>query len=115
MDTLYGAMYVFFNTLFTNFNGVRVGCISPFRKKSTDPRLEPYCQALKDTCKKFHVPYLEMLDISNLRPENNAFLNEYYSADGIGGDGEVDENGVHPNSMGHHLFYGRIKDFINKL
>lgn len=115
MDTLYGAIYTFFNTLFTTFNGVRVGCISPFTKKSADPRLATYCQALKETCELFHVPFLDMRSISNLRPENSAFLNAYYSADGIGGSGEVDENGVHPNSAGHHLFYGRIKDFINTL
>ena len=117
-DTIYGAMYNFFNSLFTEFNGVRVGCVSPINWKygaSSVNNLNKYLKALEETCKVFKVPYLDIHDITNLRPENDSFLNEYYEADGTGNNGEIDSSGIHPNSKGHHLFYGRIKDFINTL
>lgn len=117
-DTIYGAMYNFFNTLFTEFNGVRVGCVSPINWKygaSSVANLNKYLKALEETCELFKVPYLDIHDITNLRPENDTFLNEYYEADGTGNNGEIDSSGIHPNSKGHHLFYARIKDFINRL
>lgn len=116
-DTLYGSMYQFFNTLFTKFNGVRVGCISPINWKGsgTSTQLDLYNKALKDTCNLFNVPFLDMTNNTNLRPDNTTFLNTYYEADGTGNTGQIDTGGVHPNSAGHKLLYGRIKDFIIKL
>lgn len=115
-STIYGSIYSFFNTLFNNFNGVRVGCISPINwKNSNTEDVNLYLKAIEDTCKLFNVPYLDLFHSTNLRPNNDSFLNEYYVADGIGSSGELDTNGVHPNSNGHKLFYGRIKEFINTL
>ena len=117
-DTVYGAIYTFFNTLFTSYPGVRVGCISPLNWKFSGTAkndLELYCKALKDTCELFHVPFLDIHNETNLRPENTTFLNQYYLSDGTGHDAVVDSSGIHPNSAGHHLFYGRIKEFITKL
>lgn len=115
--TLYGCMYTFFNTLFTNLNGVRLGVISPINWKgsSSNAKFVQYKQALEDTCKLFHIPYLDISDITNLRPDNSTFLNTYYEADGTGNNGEIDNNGIHPNSLGHKLFYLRIEEFIKTL
>lgn len=116
-DTLYGSMYVFFNTLFNKFNGVRVGCITPINWKdsNTSEALTQYVKALKDTCELFNVPFLDLTNNTNLRPNNTNFLNTYYKADGTGATGQIDNSGVHPNSLGHKLLYGRIKEFIKKL
>lgn len=117
-DTLYGSMYQFFNTLFTKFKGVRVGCISPINWRYTGNAkqlLTLYIKALKETCELFNVPFLDIHDKTNLRPENDTFRNTYYLADGTGNTGQIDNSGIHPNSAGHKLMYGRIKDFISKL
>lgn len=116
-DTLYGSMYTFFNTLFAKFNGVRVGCISPINWKGSHSSnaLKLYVKALKETCELFNVPFLDMTLNTNLRPDNDTFLNTYYLADGTGNTGQVDDGGVHPNSNGHRLLYGRIKAFIQTL
>lgn len=116
-STVYGSIYKFFNDLFTKFNGVRVGCISPINWKgsSVDPKLTSYLQALKETCELFNVPYLDIHAITNLRPDNDTFLNSYYLSDGTGHEPAVDSGGVHPNSNGHKLFYQRIKEFIKTL
>ena len=116
-DTLYGSMYTFFNTLFTKFNGVRIGCISPINWKNSDSssELPKYIKALKDTCELFNIPFLDLTKETNLRPNNPNFLNTYYIADGSGSSGQLDTGGVHPNSLGHKLMYGRIKEFIKSL
>lgn len=116
-DTLYGSMYKFFNDLFTKFNGVRVGCISPinYKNSNNDNRLKLYVKALKETCELFNIPFLDMTINTNLRPNNDTFLNTYYRADGTGSSGQIDDGGVHPNSAGHKLMYGRIKEFIKSL
>lgn len=116
-ETLYGSMYQFFTQLFTKFNGVRIGCISPINWKNShgSNALNKYTKALQETCSLFNVPYLDMTNNTNLRPDDDAFLTAYYTADGTGNTGQVDTGGVHPNSAGHRLFYGRIKEFICKL
>lgn len=116
-DTIYGSIYNFFNTLFNSFNGVRVGCISPlnWKNSNTNTSVPLYLNALKETCELFNVPYLDLYHESNLRPNNSTFLNEYYTSDGAGHDATLDSAGIHPNSKGHRLIYGRIKDFINRL
>lgn len=115
-DTLYGAMYTFFNTLFTNFNGVRVGCISPINWKGSNDNdeLKKYTKALKDTCELFNVPFLDITHSCNLRPDNTAFLNEFYMSDNEQNP-QLDTGGVHPNSKGHRIFSNEIKEFIKKL
>ena len=114
--TIYGSMYKFFNDLFTEFNGVRIGCISPINWKNPNTTLvNQYLKALEDTCKYFNVPYLDLFHETNLRPNDASFLSTYYLSDGAGHDATTDTGGVHPNSAGHKLFYGRIKEFINKL
>ena len=121
-DTLYGAMYNFYNTLFTNLNGVRVGVISPINWKFygnyNTTNLDKYNKALEDTCKLFNIPFLNISYITNLRPENSTFLNEYYMSDNPTASHPtpvLDEDGVHPNSEGHKMFYNRIKEFIQTL
>lgn len=117
-DTLYGSMYQFFTTLFTEYPACRVGAISPLPWKFSDgeqDKLDLYVQALKETCELFNVPFLDIHNASNLRPNNNTFLTECYTSDGAGHEPTLDSNGIHPNSKGHRLFYERIKNFINTL
>lgn len=115
-DTLYGSMYTFFNTLFTKFGAVRVGLITPIpwkgSKDSNDAKL--YKQALIDTANLFNVPYLDLEKCTNLRPDDTDFLNTYYMSDNETTP-RLDTGGVHPNSIGHKLFYGRIKEFLKTL
>ena len=116
-DTIYGSMHLFFTTLFTKFNGVRVGIIEPINWKNSNTLTEfpLYLKALEDTAKLFNVPILKLYDETNLRPNNSTFLNTYYVADGLGNNGEIDTSGIHPNSAGHKLFYKRIEEFIKTL
>lgn len=118
MDTVYGAMYTFFNTLFTKYVGARVGIISPIISISThnnETNMLLYIKALKDTANLFNIPVLDIFNNSNLRPWDSNFLTKYYTADGENNTSQVDTGGVHPNSKGHQLFYSKIREFIKTL
>lgn len=117
-DTLYGVLYNFYTDLFTDNLGARVGIILPIPSKTikTVPQnWSTYNQALKDTAKMFNIPVLDLTDITNLRPWEEDFRTEFYTADGIGNASQVDDDGIHPNSKGHKLFYARVKEFIKSL
>lgn len=116
-DTLYGAMYVFFNTLQTAFMGTRLGIITPPVTGNTynlnKENFAKYNKALKDTAELFGVPVLDLTYSCNLKPWESNFRNTFYSADGEGGTGQVDS--VHPNSKGHWLIHSKIKEFLKTL
>lgn len=113
-DTLYGAIYTFFNTLFTRYPACRVGLITPipYRYQTNNNKWEPYIQALIDTAKLFNVPYLLITNDCNLRPADASFLNEVYTSDV---NGALDTDGIHPNSKGHRIIANKIKEFIMTL
>lgn len=117
-DTLYGSMYTFFNTLFTKFGAVRVGLITPipWKNSKNSASAASYKQALIETANLFNVPYLDLEKCTNLRPDDPDFLEVYYLSDNDSGSShQVDTGGVHPNSIGHKLFYNRIKEFLKTL
>lgn len=116
-DTLYGAMYTFFSTLQSNYMGTRLGVITPpvtgTNYNTQKPRFEAYNKALKETAELFGVPVLDLTYSCNLKPWETLFRNTFYSADGTGGTGQVDD--THPNSKGHWLIHDKIKEFLKTL
>lgn len=116
-DTIYGAMYVFFNTLQTQYMGTRLGVITPpvigVSYDTQKPKFEAYNKALKETAELFGVPVLDLTYSCNLKPWESTFRNTFYSADGTGSSGQVDS--THPNSKGHWLIHNKIKEFLKTL
>ena len=116
-DTIYGAMYVFFNTLQTEYMGTRLGVITPpvigTSYDAQRDKFDKYNKALKETAELFGVPVLDLTYSCNLKPWETNFRNEFYSADGEGGTGQVDS--THPNSKGHWLIHNKIKEFLKSL
>ena len=114
-DTLYGSYYTFFKTLFDKFGAVRVGCIGPipWKGSSDGTAYGAIVKALSETCQKFNVPFLDLSYNTNLRPDDTTFQSLYYLSDDENNNpGIIDTGSVHPNSIGHKLFYGRIKEFL---
>ena len=116
-DTLYGAMYTFFSTLQASYMGTRLGVITPpvtgTNYNTQKTRFESYNKALKETAELFGVPVLDLTYSCNLKPWESTFRNTFYSADGTGGTGQVDD--THPNSKGHWLIHDKIKEFLKTL
>lgn len=116
-DTLYGAMYVFFSTLQSQYMGTRLGVITPpvigISYSAQKPKFDAYNKALKETAELFGVPVLDLTYSCNLKPWESTFRNTFYSADGTGSSGQVDS--THPNSKGHWLIHNKIKEFLKTL
>lgn len=116
-DTIYGAMYNFFSTLQSSKMGTRIGVITPpvigTSYNAQRENFAKYNKALKETAELFGIPVLDLTYSCNLKPWESTFRNEFYSADGIGGSGQVDD--VHPNSKGHWLIHNKIKEFLKTL
>lgn len=116
MDTFYGSVYVFFNTLFTAYPGCRVGLIEPIPSNIEPTTYSDLIKALNDTAELFNVPVLHLHSTSNLRPDEETFRNLYFKADGEGAEERgYPVDGIHPNSFGYKIFTNRIKEFIKTL
>ena len=114
-DTLYGSIYLFFDTLFKKFIGCRIGVITPTQwgHSNIDDNTKKYIKAIKETAEYFNVPILDLTNTGNLNPWFEGVKEKYFKSDGIGSSGQIDD--VHPNSLGHKLFYARVRNFLMSL
>ena len=112
-DTLYGAMFKFYDDLFSSNTDIIVGIITPGPWKILSPRsgsekAEKYVKALIDTADYFSLPTLDLYHESGLRPWDDSFANKYYI------EGSV--NAVHPTKEAHEKFIApKIVNFINMM
>ena len=113
MDTYYGALYTFFNTLFTKYPGCRIGLITPIPSNIETEQYQMLIDAQIETAKLFNVPYLDLHTKSNLRPNDETFRNLYFKEDGPNANGSTD--GTHPNTLGHRIITNQIKEFVKTL
>lgn len=75
--------------------------------------VEKYINALRETCEKYSIPYLDLYHKSGLRPWNPTFNEKYYVDDNA--DGNYAE-GVHPNTEGHRKFIvPKVLNFLESL
>lgn len=116
MDTYYGALYTFFNTLFTTYPACRVGLITPTPINIAPDNYGDLIQAQIDVAKMFNVPVLNLYYEANLRPYDADCREECFKADGKGADTHgYPVDGVHPNSLGHLMLSNRVKEFVRSL
>lgn len=79
--------------------------------RTPNNKLMKYADKLKEVCERRGVPCLDLYRQSNLHPENEAFLNAFYTSTKNG----LDEGGIHPTEAGHELFYKRVVEFLKSL
>lgn len=95
---------VIFPTPWSSYNNTTIA------KRTTT---EKYINALRESCEKYSIPYLDLYHKSGLRPWDINFNKKYYVDDN--GDGNYTE-GVHPNSLGHEKFIApKILKFMESL
>lgn len=110
--TVCGCMNETFKRLFTRLPGIKVGVVLPCPWGSYPPyvqgnAMELYCKALKEICKNYSIPVLDLYYGSNMRPWDNTFRQLYYKRD--------DGNFVHPDEDGHKILANKFKMFIQSL
>lgn len=104
-DTLYGCVYNTLNNIITNAPNSKIGVILPtpwgsysyFNATSYtwSTKIPQYLNAIKDTCKIFGIPVLDLYYNSELKPWISSFQQEYYKDNG---------DTVHPNTLGHKKY-----------
>ena len=112
--TCYGAMYKFFDALFTKCESVICGVITPtkwgYLNGSTIGQTNTFCdqyvEALKKTAAWFGCPVLDLYNDSGLRPWDSTFVSDCY----------LESNGVHPLSNAHKQYIApKVANFIRMI
>lgn len=110
-STICGCMNLTFDTLINrlSINGIVpvVGVISPTPWMSRglgNTSAEAYCAALESICKAKGIPYLDLFHSSGLRPDIATCKTLMF-----------DEEGIHPNTLGHKVIAARVEKFLLSL
>lgn len=120
IDTIYGCMKSFFDSVFSHCQDVVVGVIlptkwgylSPQKDTSASAKCDLYIKALTETAESFGLPILDLYNHSNLRPWEDSFAERYYKDD----DSNGVANTVHPLDEAHERFIApKVEAFIKSI
>lgn len=110
VDTLYGAMKILCEGLINKYMGKKIGFILPLPKyeSSTDysypnASFGAYIDCIKDVCKRYSIPYLDLYTESGIAPKIAAVRTAMIP------------DGLHPNAAGHELISWQIQRFLERL
>lgn len=108
--TLYGAMKVLCEGLITKYMGKKIGFILPLPKyiKNVDfsypnESFTPYIECIKNVCKRYSIPTLDLYTGSNIAPKMENVRNTLIP------------DGLHPNEAGHEIISFKIQRFLESL
>lgn len=90
---------------------VKVGIITPtpWYNSFTLKECSEYATKLKQIAEKRSIPCLDLFRCSNLHPDKENFREKFYNEDG------VQDNGTHPNSLGHLRIYPQFREFLKSM
>ena len=105
--TFYGAMHLLCQKLIARYPAARIVFMTPLHRLSEDVTtneiglllgadLAGYCDAIKEVCRYYSLPVLDLFAVSGIQPKVPV-IQEMYMPDGL-----------HPNDMGHR----RIADLL---
>lgn len=110
------------NTTLANFFSVApytpIGIITATpsaAQNASDPDcfMSKYTEKLIEIAKLHAIPVLDLYHNNGLRPQDPAFLTQFYTSDVTS---ELDTNGIHPNSEGHKKYIApKVREFIRSL
>lgn len=108
--TLYGAMTILCEGLIAKYIGKKIGFILPLPKYNNDTDYSypnesfmPYIECIKDVCKRYSIPYLDLYTGSNIAPKIADVRTSLIP------------DGLHPNDVGHNLISFKIQRFLESL
>jgi hypothetical protein len=114
-DSICGRINNTINRFYQLFPTKKIGIITPTpcayyasNNLIVNSHMDDYVNKLVEIAKRRGVPYLDLYHRSGLRPWDNTVLEELYNENGL------QDNGVHPNSIGHKWIYPMILKFIEQ-
>lgn len=120
INTIYGCMKSFFDSVFSRCPDIVVGVIlptkwgylSPQKDSEASEKCDLYINALKEIAAYYDLPVLDLYNYSNLRPWDAIFAERYYKDD----DGNGEANTIHPLDSAHKKFIApKVEAFIKQI
>lgn len=120
VNTIYGYMKSFFDSVFLRCSDIVVGVILPIKRGYLSPQKDSvasakcdlYIKALTETAEYYNLPILDLYSGSNLRPWDDVFAERYYKDD----DGNGVANTIHPLDSAHKKFIApKVEAFIKQI
>ena len=105
-ETVYGSLRFFLQTLIREFPYANIVVITPQQVNNgtyTYERIEPICRALREVCRRYSVPVIDMFWESGVSDMGN--LNELY----------VGSDRIHPNAQGEYLLYVYLEKRLRQM
>ena len=116
IDTVYGALDTLIKGLLTKYPGKKLGFIitTPVSNymgmRSANAKgktLAQYCQAVRDVCEWYSIPYLDLYKVSGISEGNVSIMTS-----NIGGTAP---DGLHPSMQAFEFIKYKIADFIQNI
>lgn len=109
VTTFYGALHTLCKNLISRFPDKKIFFITPihrvgeFTANAAGHYLEDYVVAVKNVCKWYSIPVLDLWAEGGMQPNESIHKSTYVT------------DGTHPNDKGHVLLADKIEKFINGL
>ena len=116
IDTVYGALDTLIKGLITKYPGKKVGFIitppvsNAMGMRSANAKgktLAQYCQAVRDVCEWYSIPYLDLHKVSGISEGNVNIMTS-----NVGGTAP---DGLHPSMQAFEFMKYRLADFIKSI
>ena len=109
--SFYGSLDIICKYYYDNFivNGMKIGFITPIQRTNQNNQnskgyiLKDYVDAIKNVCKKYSIPVLDLFENGTIYPLNETFKNNFLP------------DGLHPNQNLYNIIAYKIADFILSL
>ena len=105
-ETVYGSSRFFLQTLIREFPYANIVVITPQQVNNgtyTYERIDPVCQALREVCRRYSVPVIDMFWESGVSDMEG--LNERF----------VQPDRIHPNAQGEYLLYVYLEKRLRQM
>ena len=106
--TFYGALHTLINNIIEDFPRATIVFMTPLHRLVEDahdgkPCLEEYAKAIKEVCKFYAIPVLDLYSTASIQPKVD-IQRELYMPDGL-----------HPNDDGAKIIASRLEGFLRSL
>lgn len=105
IETFYGAMDTLCKNLIARFPNKPKAIFTPLKYRNNNENLKPYVNAIKEVAQRYAIPVLDNYSVSDLQPDITAINTVYFA----------NQDGLHPNALGHEILARTIRNFLNQL
>lgn len=108
-DNFYGSLIQFIEYVLSSYPNSKLAFITPLHREGEYMSnayayaLEDYVEVIKDCCKHYGIPYLDLYNDLGINPNISSHKTLYMN------------DGLHPNELCHEIIATKITDFIRRI